>query len=115
MMTDEQRAAINVHKAAYNRKYKAKNRHKINAYTAKSRAKVYDFVNSYKSEHGCVDCGIKDYRVLDFDHITDNKKKAISQLISYSLKCVMIEIDKCVVRCANCHRIVTHSRRKVKT
>lgn len=40
-----------------------------------------EFVNRYKKLHGqCVDCGIKDWRVLQFDHISD-KKYNISDLV----------------------------------
>lgn len=60
----------------------------------------------YLQSHGCVDCGEKDPRVLDFDHIKGKKINGISTMISNgcSMITIMDEIAKCEVRCANCHR-----------
>ena len=43
--------------------------------------------------------------VLDFDHLRD-KEAEISNLVMrrVSLEQIKAEIEKCVVRCANCHR-----------
>jgi hypothetical protein len=43
--------------------------------------------------------------VLQFDHVRGVKLMAIAQMIprGYSLVKVRAEIDKCEVRCANCH------------
>lgn len=64
----------------------------------------------YLESHQCVDCGEKNPIVLEFDHITTDKKGNISYLLS-TLKCswktLLAEIEKCEVRCANCHRIKT--------
>lgn len=59
----------------------------------------------YLEEHPCVDCGEKDPIVLQFDHVSGVKRKAVSQLAarSYSWKTIEEEIAKCKVRCANCH------------
>ena len=59
---------------------------------------------------GCVDCGIKDIRVLEFDHLKD-KMIGIAQMRSHSLERIKEEIDKCEVVCANCHNIRTSQRR----
>ncbi len=67
-------------------------------------------INSYKAERGCVDCGIKNPIVLDFDHIKD-KKFDIANGAARNPVLVDIEIEKCEIRCANCHRIKTHERR----
>ena len=59
----------------------------------------------YLKAHPCVDCGEADVIVLDFDHRRD-KKHTISQLV-YSNKSweeILGEIEKCEIRCANCHR-----------
>jgi hypothetical protein len=62
--------------------------------------------------HGCVDCGEKDLQVLDFDHVRGVKTKHVSRLIyrAVSFQALYAEIDKCEVRCANCHRRVTARR-----
>jgi hypothetical protein len=67
-----------------------------------------------KSEKGCLDCGYnKSPYALQFDHISDNKKANVSNLIrsDYSWITIKAEIDKCEIVCANCHAIRTHERR----
>lgn len=63
------------------------------------------FVFNYLSNNACVDCGETDPRVLEFDHQRD-KEQNVSYLIAqgYSRSKIKQEIDKCEVRCANCHR-----------
>lgn len=66
--------------------------------------------HEYLSTRYCADCGTKDADVLEFDHIEqDNKDRTIAQLINDGLSWpnIMLEIAKCEVRCANCHRIRT--------
>lgn len=69
-----------------------------------------DFVNEFKATKGCMDCGIINPVVLDFHHVGDDKTKNISHMITkgYSLERIQLEINKCVVLCANCHRIRHH-------
>lgn len=98
------------------RHYEA-NKEKIKARTRKrnkeQRIKNKRFVDWVKSRSCCVDCGETDPLVLDFDHVIGEKKHNISDLArsSYSREKIMEEIDKCEVRCANCHRKITHKRR----
>ena len=56
--------------------------------------------------HHCVDCGESDPVVLEFDHREPGvKKDNIAKLVRYlSIEALQQEIDKCDVRCANCHR-----------
>ena len=63
----------------------------------------------YLLEHPCVDCGNADLRVLDLDHLDPSRKvDCISRLMQNGVwKRVAAEIEKCEVRCANCHRIKT--------
>ena len=60
-----------------------------------------------------VDCGNKNPVVLEFDHVRDKKTDNVSSICcsAYSLKHLKKEMEKCEIRCANCHRIVTHERR----
>lgn len=70
------------------------------------RKKILQFVYDYLKSHPCVDCGEKDPRVLEFDHVRDVKDMAISSMLrnNHSIERIQSEIVKCDVRCANCHR-----------
>jgi hypothetical protein len=59
----------------------------------------------------CVDCGLSDLVVLEFDHIAD-KKGSVPLLArrGSSLAKLKEEIVKCEIRCANCHRRRTAKR-----
>jgi len=102
--------------AASKRHYEA-NKEKIIKKSKKRNIRQRDknklYVENIKKQSGCVDCGESNHLVLDFDHIEDNKYKCISNMVyeSYSIKTIQKEIDKCEVRCSNCHRIITHNRR----
>ena len=101
---------------ASKRHYEAnKNKIKTRSYKRnKSQRKINkEYVDQIKKEGECVDCGEKNYVVLDFDHVRGSKVKCISDMMrgSYGLKSIQKEIDKCEIRCANCHRIVTDKRR----
>lgn len=73
-------------------------------YYEKSRA----YILEYLSSHACVDCGISDTRVLQFDHkesIGQGAKRVSDYMNSFGR--MVEEIKKCDVRCANCHMIRT--------
>lgn len=66
----------------------------------------------YLAEKGCCDCGIRDPRVLEFDHIDPAQKASkIARLVSdgftWSSPKLRQEILRCRVICANCHRLHT--------
>jgi hypothetical protein len=63
----------------------------------------------YLESHPCVDCGEGNPIVLEFDHIRGRKLNSICNLISRGCcwKTIYMEIQKCEVRCCNCHRIKT--------
>jgi hypothetical protein len=90
---------------------KSKNHYIANKQTYFQRNEEYvkntrQKLNEYKTNKGCFDCAEKDFRCLDFDHLDQKTKyKSISKLSQqWSYERILIEIEKCVVRCANCHR-----------
>lgn len=62
-------------------------------------------INSYLKSHPCVDCGEDDYRVLEFDHVRGEKMFNIGNAWNKSWEEIQVEIEKCEVRCKNCHAI----------
>jgi hypothetical protein len=81
---------------------------------ARKRADKWFLAQQIKLDHGCKDCGYNtNPYALQFDHINDDKKNSVSNLIrsDYSWKTILEEIDKCEVRCANCHAVRTHERK----
>lgn len=95
---------------------KAHHKNNINYYREKAkrnnskyRKEAVSFIKIYLLEHPCIDCGNSDIRVLEFDHVRGIKKNAISKMVTSAspLGQIKLEIEKCEVRCANCHRIKT--------
>jgi len=76
----------------------------------RKRKEARDFVENYKSNHPCVDCGKTDPRFLTFDHVRGAKKKAISDMVNqgYTIESIQAELDKCEVRCLECHHLRHH-------
>lgn len=61
----------------------------------------------YLEDKQCVDCGERDPLVLQFDHVNGDKRFNIGVYLyraSWHWQKVLVEIEKCVIRCANCHR-----------
>jgi 5-methylcytosine-specific restriction endonuclease McrA len=57
--------------------------------------------------NGCAICGYnKCSYALDFHHINPKTKKfniTTTSLISFGLEKILIEMNKCVLLCSNCH------------
>ncbi len=68
-----------------------------------------DFIDSIKSTLKCELCGEDNPIVLDFHHLDPSEKDfTLSDAVrlSKSKKKILNEISKCMVLCANCHRII---------
>lgn len=67
---------------------------------------LQEYTLNYLREHSCVDCSESDPVCLDFDHVIGEKTNGISVMIhnGISLDSLKLEMEKCVIRCANCHR-----------
>ena len=64
-----------------------------------------DFLNTYKSNLKCVECGENHPATLDFHHIDPSGKDfGVANFGGKSITKIKDEIEKCIVLCANCHR-----------
>jgi hypothetical protein len=63
--------------------------------------------------HACIECGESSVATLDFDHPDPTVKTTeIGSMIGKrSWTTIELEVAKCVVRCANCHRRRTTRQR----
>ena len=96
--------------AAYRRAHYLRNRAtyirrevaRIRGYREENRRRIREYLRG----HPCVDCGETDIVVLDFDHRDPaTKTENIGHLaMRKPWPRVLGEIEKCDVRCANCHR-----------
>ena len=93
--------------ATYEReRYQNGDKARKEANAKKYRDAVRAFLISYLSENPCVECGNSDPIVLQFDQRESAEKEFnISDMIrnKMSIPRIVAEIEKCDVRCANCH------------
>lgn len=76
-----------------------------------------DLIDRLKLGQGCMDCGWAGWaRGLDFDHVRGVKIAPVSSLIANNRPWldIVTELLKCECVCANCHRIRTIERLRVK-
>ena len=74
----------------------------------KKRFHLREELNEFKCQQGCLRCGYdKHGAALDFHHADSNKERRIT-IGSWKTSKGMAEIAKCVILCANCHRVVHH-------
>jgi len=121
-MTSSEWYAANRDRArAQQKEYRERNRAAIQARRKRNKSSEREqqlrkkqarrtFLQRWKLAAGCVDCGYAEHpAALDFDHVIDEKKFTISgPAITRSFASVRAELNKCVVRCSNCHRVKTH-------
>jgi hypothetical protein len=104
------RSIVRAHYEANREYYKLKARRRQRRIIEETRAWLIQYLRT----HPCVDCGATDMRVLEFDHRDGSSKSASVAVLDrsgYPLARVQAEVMKCDARCANCHRIRTHSQR----
>lgn len=93
-------AKTNYHKKTKKEKQIAFNKAK------EKRDSLLEICNNIKYKYGCSFCKENNPICLDFHHLNPDKKiKAVSTIARHkSLSKMIIEINKCIVVCANCHR-----------
>lgn len=87
--------------------YYRKNREKVLADTRARFLRGRALIHSLKENVPCVDCGVVFHPVAMDWHHQDRKEKivGVSQMRGYSEAKIRAEIAKCVLICANCHRV----------
>lgn len=84
------------HKGAYLERARRSNRAR--------REALRKIILDHLATHPCVDCGEADPVVLEFDHVRGDKDNEVTRMVNAPAEKVLAEIEKCEVRCANCHR-----------
>ena len=81
----------------------------------KHRQNMRKLVNRWKCMRGCSECGFKGHHFqLDLDHIDPNTKRNRGSgnhrayEPSWNKDRIKEELAKCVILCANCHRLKTY-------
>lgn len=100
--------------AVYSREYYLANKDKTLIANAKTRKKNKEAWIEYKSSLACTKCGFSHPAALDFHHVDPNTKTDnVHKLASNGqYKKAHKEIEKCIVLCANCHRIHHYIEKK---
>ena len=97
---EKRKAYAKKHYEANKAAYKARAKEHSKKQTQKLRQYVWD----YLSDNPCVDCGETDPLVLQFDHRSDKKYHIVDMVYNaVGVEKLQSEIDKCDIRCANCH------------
>jgi hypothetical protein len=87
---------------------KERNKIKIKLANKEGYASRQRFLRAVKWTAGCADCGYdSNVHALQFDHIGPKNFKVAA---GNSFKMIVSELEKCEVRCANCHSIQTWER-----
>ena len=105
---EDKKAYANAHYLANTDYYKQKARAKDKDVKLRNR----QIILTHLLDNPCVDCGEDDVIVLEFDHVRGEKLFPVSRSIGRKIseKKLRDEIDKCEVRCANCHRRKTYKQ-----
>ena len=87
------------------RRHYARNKQRYVEKSQRQKTEIRQFIWEVKLSNSCVDCGEADPLVLDFDHMGD-KEFTIGLMVNQtgSFNKVLSEMEKCQVRCSNCHR-----------
>lgn len=102
----------------YSRGHYARNQEKHNTrryinqrrYVARNRQLMVEYLR----DKPCVDCGLVDFVVMEFDHVKGTKSDDVSRMLQNGTRWqrILEEIAKCDIRCSNCHRRKTYRQLK---
>jgi len=102
--------------AQYSRKHYLANQAKIIAANEVRKKEGKEEWQAFKRTLKCTKCGFNHIAALDFHHEDPSTKEHnVNRLVSNKLfKKAYEEIKKCIVLCANCHRIHHYEENSVK-
>lgn len=89
------------------RKHYATNKDSVKQKVKTRKRLQREMIYELKSKTPCSDCLIKyPPYVMEFDHIVEKGIKVddISHMIGGKIEDILLEIEKCEIVCANCHR-----------
>src|SRR5260370_42385539 len=101
----------------YQRGWHQRHKAKRLARMYEKKAATYEYVQNSKSQLRCVDCAERHPAALQFHHLNAQDKQfniAAAVRNGISLDRNKKEISKCIVLCANCHRIRHYNMRNKK-
>lgn len=97
--------------------YAGENGEKRKRYLKARYRRQMEQIREIKAQRGCQDCGEKDPIVLEFDHRDPSSKTRKKSVRTHNpihpclnWERLLIEIAKCDVRCAKCHRRRTYKQ-----
>ena len=90
----------------YHSEWYNKNKKKVYELNKEKKEKIQMYIWNHLSSHPCVDLGGPRIIKKENEHVTGKKDFSIAEDPHRRLGLVKLqaEIDKCVIRCANCHR-----------
>lgn len=100
--------------AEYSKAYYEKNKAKVIKNKSIRKKELTKQFAEFKATKSCTKCGESHPATLDFHHVEyhpNNKKVFKLVQDGHWWKRIQQEIDKCVVLCANCHRIHHYDER----
>lgn len=97
----------------YANTYYANNRAAVIAASTVSAKAYKEQWRSFKATLACIKCKQNHPATLDFHHVdSSTKEESVNKLVkNRAFKRAMKEVEKCIVLCANCHRIHHHDER----
>lgn len=78
------------------------------------KQELQDWLQSYKDDLSCNNCAESRNPCLDFHHVEESDKEikiADMPRNGYGRETIKEEIDKCIILCANCHRVEHQTER----
>ena len=98
----------------YRREWYAKNKESEKAHVKRRKLEIRKWFQNYKRGLVCSKC-IEDHpATLEFHHRFNQKKeKAIENMVDdgCAIKRILMEIKKCEIVCANCHKKLHYDKR----